>query len=265
MTRNIFDDLEKNRDYTIERLDKVSSAVSLFTVSSEIKFLHFNQAADSLFGYEAGGLMEATSGEPLKILHPENEDNFYGEIIATMRDGKFFNYNCRILCADGSYKWANISAEMVQQSGSTLNFYGVITQIEAPLCTQLRGLHTLIIAGEGSELTHLIEMIETRGGTCDVAGYGMDGLDMFEESDAGYYHCVFIGNRMKDVNGMELVKEIRFSSHSQAQDVPVVLLVDDLDIDPEVFGEMGITAEITKPFEEDKIVSALMPLVKTSR
>lgn len=265
MTRKIFDDLENNRDYTLERLDGISSAISLFTVSSEIKFMHFNKASDLLFGYKQGGLTEAAADEPLKILHPENEDTFYSEIIATMRDGKHFNYNCRIRCADGSYKWANISAEMVKQTGGTLHYYGVITPIEAPAWTQLRGLHTLIIAGEGAELTHLIEMIESRGGTCDVDTYGMDGFDRFEESEEGYYHCIFIGNRMKDVNGMELVKEIRFSSHPQASSVPVILLVDDLDADPEVLSEMGITAEITKPFEEDKIVSALLPLVQRNK
>lgn len=261
MTRKIFDDLENNRDYTIERLDGITSAISLFTVSSEIKFLYFNNAADSMFGYPNGGLMETAEDEPLRIFHPENEDTFYSEIIATMRDGKHFNYNCRIICADGSYKWANISAEMVKQSGGILHYYGVITPIEAPLWTQLKGLHTLIIAGEGTELTHLIEMIESRGGTCDVDFYGMDGFDRFETSEEGYYHCIFIGNRMKDVNGMELVKEIRFSSHPQAASVPVVLLVDGLDADPEVLSEMKISAEITKPFDEDMIVKALIPLV----
>lgn len=104
-------------------------------------------------------------------------------------------------------------------------------------------------------------MIESRGGTCDVDFYGMDGFDRFETSEEGYYHCIFIGNRMKDVNGMELVKEIRFSSHPQAASVPVVLLVDGLDADPEVLSEMKISAEITKPFDEDMIVKALIPLV----
>ncbi len=261
MSRNIFEDLEKNRDYTIERLDSITSAVSLFTVSSEIKFLHFNQAADSMFGYAPGGLMEATVSDPLKILHPENEDNFYSEIIATMRDGKYFNYDCRIRCADGSYKWANISAEMVRQTGGTLYYHGVISQIETPSNIQLRGLHTLMIASDGAELSKLISMIENKGGTCDVDNYGMDGLDRFEDSEDGFYHCIFIGSRMKDVNGMELVKEIRFSRHPQAAGIPVILLVEGLDTDPEIFREMGITAALTKPFEEDSIISILMPLI----
>ena len=261
MTRNIFNDIEANRDYTIERLDGIASAISLFTVSSELKFIHFNKAADVLFGYESGGLIKATADAPLKILHPENEDNFYSEIIATMRDGRLFNYNCRILCADGTYKWANISAEMVQQTGSTLNFYGVITPIDAPAWTQLKGLHTLIIAGEGAELTKLVETIESRGGTCDTCSYGMDGFDRFESSEEGYYHCLFIGNQMKDVNGMELVKEIRFSSHLQATSIPAVLLVDELDADDEVLRELGIAATLTKPFDEAHIVNTLLPLV----
>ena len=261
MTRTIFDDFENNRDYTIERLDKISSAISLFTVSSEISFQHFNLAADKMFGYESGGLLAATADDPLKILHPENEDQFYGEIIATMRDGRFFNYNCRILCSDGSYKWTNISAELVRQSGGTLYYHGVLTPIDAPSNIQLKGLHTLLIADGGPELDKLINIIESKGGTCNVINYGMDGFDKFEASEPGYYHCIFIGSRMKDVNGMELVKEIRFSSHAQAADIPVVLLVDGLDADPEMLHEMGINATLTKPFEDAHITDILLPLV----
>lgn len=261
MTRTIFDDLENNRDYTIERLDGISSAISLFTVSSKIKFIHFNKAADRMFGYEPGGLMAATADEPLKILHPENEDQFYSEIIATMRDGKFFNYNCRILCSDGKYKWANIAAEMVRQTGGTLHYHGVLTPIPEPDNILLQGLHLLLIADDGPELDKLISVAESRGGTCDVDNYGMEGFDRFEDSSPGYYHCIFIGNRMKDVNGLELLKEIRFSGHPQAASVPVILLVDDLEADSETLQEMGVTATLTKPFEEGYIIEILTTMV----
>lgn len=258
MTRNIFDDLEKNRDYTIERLDKISSAISLFTVSSEIKFLHFNMAADALFGYDAGGLSAATAQEPLKILHPDNEDQFYGEIIATMRDGRYFNYNCRILCGDGTYKWAKISAELVRQSGGTLYYYGVITPISAPDNILLRGLHVLIAAGDESDRSHLSELIESKGGTCDTFEYGLDGLDRFETSEPDFYQCIFIGNRMKDVNGLELLKEIRHCGHIQAGTVPAVMLADAFDEDEIASAkEMGAAGAVTKPFDPEKIAERL--------
>ena len=264
MTRNIFDDLEKNRDYTIERLDGIQSAISLFSVSSEIRFLHFNQAADKMFGYEPGGLIKETADGPLKIFHPDNEDNFYGEIISTMRDGKFFNYNCRILCSDGTYKWANVSAELVRQSEGTLYFYGVLTLIAAPANIMLKGLHALMIAGEGSELNRLISEIEDKGGSCDAESYGMDGFDRFEDSNPGYYHCIFVGSRMKDVNGMELIKEIRHGKQAQAATIPLILLSDDLDADPEVLHEMGITAVLKKPFNGDHISQILVSLLPES-
>lgn len=277
MARTIFDDLEKNREYTIERLDKISSAISLFTVSSEIRFLHFNRAADQMLGYDPGGLMKITSSDPLKILHHDHVDQFYSEIISTMRDGRFFNYNCRLMCADGTYKWTNISAELVRQSGGTLYYHGVITEIPEPDNIMLRGLHALIAADEESDRMQLSRLIEEKGGTCDTFEYGMDVLDRFESSEPGFYQCIFAGSRMKDINGLELIKDIRFCRHPQASTIPLFLITDGMcencnenDHYPDFHKEakhLSITSILRKPLDSETISEILVSLVpeKSSR
>ena len=50
MGDNIFYDFENNRPYAEGLLDGISSGVCLFSISDEMKFLYFNQAADDLFG-----------------------------------------------------------------------------------------------------------------------------------------------------------------------------------------------------------------------
>ena len=105
MDKNIFNDFQQNRQYTEELLDGVSSGVSLFMVSDKIQFLHFNQAADEMLGYGKRGLDHATAEDPLGIFHPDDVDQLYSEIIATMRGTHYFNYNCKLLRQDGTYQW----------------------------------------------------------------------------------------------------------------------------------------------------------------
>lgn len=267
MSRTIFDDLEKNKDYTINRLNKIPSAISLFTVSSEIRFVHFNQAADAMLDYEPGGLMKITAEDPLKILHNDHIDQFYSEIISTMRDGRFFNYNCRLLCADGTYRWVNISAELVRQSGGTLYYHGVLTQIPEPDNIMLRGLHTLIAAGEESDRIQLSRLIEEKGGTCDTFEYGIDAFENFESSQPGFYQCVLTGNRMKDINGLELIKDIRFCKHSQASSIPLILITDDMSQDEnhtdimEETKHLNVTSVLIKPPDPEALAKTLTALI----
>lgn len=262
MTRNIFDDFENNRDYTIERLDGIASAISLFTVSSEIKFVYFNRAADAMFGYAPGGLMEATADDPLNILHPENEDQFYSEIIATMRDGKFFNYNCRILCGDNTYKWAKISAELVRQSGGVLYFHGVMSEIPEPANIMLQGLHALIASGSEVDRTALSHMLESKGGTCDVLQSGVDALDKFEASAPDFYQCIFIGGSMTDMNGPELIKDVRICKHPQAEAIPLIFIAEagTADMLNEV-RDIGVSYIVTKPLDPEKIAVSLKSML----
>ncbi len=261
MTNNIFRDFEENRDKTIELLDGITSAVSLFTVSSEIRFLHFNKAADEMFGYTKGGLIDLTAEDYTGLFHPDYVDSLYGEIIATMRDGKIFNYNCQVLCADGSYKWINLSAQLVQQSNGTLYYHGVLTPIEEPADIKLKGLHALIAAGEKNDRNQLTELIEKYGGTCDTFQRGLDALDSFLSSEDRFYNCILIGCRMTDVNGFELAKEIRHGSHPQATSVPLLLMTDDTDAETlQEIGDIGITAYLRKPINPAKITKWLRAL-----
>lgn len=271
MAKTIFDDFEKNREYTIERLNKIPSAISLFSVSSEIRFLHFNKSADKVLSYEPGGLMKITASDPLKILHHDHIDQFYSEIISTMRDGRFFNYNCRLLCADGTYKWINISAELVRQSGGTLYYHGVLTEIPEPDNILLRGLHALIASEDDSDRIQLSHLIEEKGGTCDTFEYGTDVLDRFETSEPGFYQCILVGNRMKDINGLELIKDIRFCRHPQASTIPLILLIDDIskgsneeDTHSDILEEaksFSITSVLSKPLNLEALPKALAALI----
>lgn len=262
MKNNIFYDFENNRKYTTERLDGISSGVSLFMLSDELKFLHFNRAAEQMFGYEKGGLFSLTEKDSLSIFHPDYVDRLYGEIIAAMRDDRLFSYDCQILCADGSYRWTNLSAQLIQQKeGGRLYFYCVLSPIEAPRHSQLEGYHFLVAAGQQTDRQMLMDLIEARGGSCDTAGSGLEALDLFIASDEGSYRAVFIGSRLTGMNGFEIAKEIRQSQHPDGLQIPVILLIsaDDHQTIPAAEG-LGIDLFLEKPLTTEAIASILQKL-----
>lgn len=263
MTNNIFNDFEENRDHTIELLDGISSAVSLFTVSSEIKFIHFNKAAEDLLGYGSGQLLHLVKEDPMKIFHPDHVDNILDKIIAAMIQGHMFNYDCQLLCADGSYKWANIAARLVQHRNSTLYYQSVLTPIKEPENIMLQGFHGLIAMGDKDESSLLTQLIEHYGGTCEAGSRGLEALEKFEASDDCYYQCIFIGCRMKDINGLELAKDIRHCGHPQAASIPILLMADETDSENvQEAGDIGVTAYLRKPLSPKKIKTWLKSLNK---
>lgn len=260
----IFDEFEKNRQYTEDRLDRVSSGVSLFMLSDEIRFLYFNRAADELFGYEKGELLALTEKEPLRLFHEDYVHQLYGEIISTMRDNRLFNYNCRILCRDGSYKWTNLSAELVCQKEGRLYFYGVLSPISAPPDTLIKGSHFLIAAGEEVDRRILSDQIEAMGGTCEVADNGPDALDLFSSSAAGRFDGFFIGCKMQGLNGFELAKEIRYSGFADGASIPLVLLLSDEDRqNAEDVSDLRINALLHKPIRQSDLAALLVHLARS--
>ncbi|MCQ4635514.1 PAS domain-containing protein [Anaerovorax odorimutans] len=267
MDTNIFHDFENNMEHTAELLDGIASSVSLFMLSDELKFLHFNRAADEMFGYEKGGLYALTQKDPVSIFHPSYVDGLYSEIIATMRNGKLFHFDCRILCRDGSYKWTNLSAELVQQKeGGRLYFYCVLSPIEAPRHSLLEGRHFLVAAGDDWDRHTITDLIEGMGGTCHTAGSGLEALDLFIASQEDPYHSVFIGSRLTGMNGFELSKEIRHSDHPDGSKVPLILLISEDDHETMVHAaeEIGINLFLQKPLEKKAIRTLLTQLSQSS-
>lgn len=182
MGDNIFYDFENNRPYAEGLLDGISSGVCLFSISDEMKFLYFNQAADELFGYEKGGLLALTDEDSLRIFHPDFEDQLYSVMIASLREERLFHYDCRILCADGTYKWTNLSAQLQQKEGGRLYFYCVLSPTSAPVDILLKDCHFLIVSGSDTDCSILMDQIERMGGTYDRSASPLDALDLFYEA-----------------------------------------------------------------------------------
>lgn len=263
MDKNIFNDFEENRQYAEELLDSVDSGISLFVVSDKIKFLYFNQAADEMLGYDQRELNKITAEDSLSIFYPDDVDQLYSEIIATMRGSHYFNYNCRLLCQDGTYHWFNLAADLMQKKEGALYFYCVISLTETPVATRLKGLHFLIVADVELDRHLLTAQIEGMGGTCDIAASGLEGLDLFTFADEGAYHAAFISSRLTGMNGFELAKDIRHSDIPAGKTIPLILLLSEDDRETTQTAEdIGINRFLTTPLGQKEVSSLLKELSK---
>lgn len=265
MDKNILYDFENNSSYTKELLDGIPSGVCLFLVSDEIRFLHFNRAADEMFGYEKGGLMALTQQDSMTVFHPDHVDRLYGEIIATMREGRFFHYACRILCKDGSYRWTDLSAQLIEQtSGGRLYFYCVLSPTEPPLDSLLKNCHFLLASRQKSDFRLFCDTIEPMGGTCEAAKNGLDAFDRFVFSSEGEYCAVIISPDLMGMNGFELAKEIRSSRCPDGLTIPLIFLQSSEDEEALSQNiEFDITAVMQRPLNREALSALLLQFSKT--
>lgn len=282
MSETIFCDFERDRQYAEELLDGIASGICLFVVSDEIKFLYFNRTADEMFGYEKGGLLALTDEDSLGLFHPDFEDRLYSEMVATLREERLFNYDCRILCKDGTYKWTNLSAQLQQTEGGCLSFYCVLSPTQAPSDMRLKGCHFLITSRPGPDCAILTDLIGEMGGTYDLTASAPDALELFSEADS--YHSIFItreparywgdslcrsSSQISAMNGFELAKDIRFCSTPAGKGVPIILLASAEDTEQEdileAAEELDIQVFFRNPLDEKDLASFLSGLSETSR
>lgn len=281
MGDNIFLDFEHDRQYAEDLLDGITSGVCLFTISDEIKFLYFNRTADELFGYEKGGLLALTQQDSLALFHPDFEDRLYSEMIATLREERLFNYDCRILCKDGTYKWTNLSAQLQQKEGGCLSFYCVLSPTRAPLDMLLKDCHFLIASRPGPDCAVLTDLVEQMGGTFDLASSAPDALDLFSSQDG--YHSIFItgspvtyssdtvcrvDSQASVMNGFELAKDLRYCSTPAGAEIPIILLASQEEVEEDeddildIAESLNVCIFLRNPLDEKALASFLSTLSK---
>jgi CheY-like chemotaxis protein len=99
------------------------------------------------------------------------------------------------------------------------------------------------------------DALEDGGHEVDDAANGTDGIAMFE---AGKYDCVLLDVLMPDIDGLEVLKEIR----KVDQDVPVLLMTGD---DPgwarRSYEQYGATAFLSKALGADKLIDKVEEVI----
>lgn len=118
----------------------------------------------------------------------------------------------------------------------------------------LEGKHFL--AAEDNDLNGeiLLELLDMKGASCELAEDGRKALELFEASEEGKYDAILMDVQMPVMNGYEATRAIRGSAHPQARTIPIIAMTANAftdDIRDAL--DAGMDAHMAKPLDIEQL------------
>ncbi len=132
------------------------------------------------------------------------------------------------------------------------------------------GSDTIDIAGRRVLLAEDIELnaeimmdvLEMEDVEAEHAENGRIALEMFRDSDIGYYDAILMDIRMPEMDGLEATEAIRALDRPDAKTIPIMALTANaFDEDVQRSLQAGMNAHLTKPVEPDHLYQTLSELI----
>ncbi|SDX66191.1 Signal transduction histidine kinase [Ruminococcaceae bacterium YAD3003] len=106
------------------------------------------------------------------------------------------------------------------------------------------------------------QIIMVRGAEIDHAENGKKALDMFKDSEEGYYDAILMDVRMPEMDGLEATLAIRALDRSDAKKIPIIAMTANaFDEDVQRSLQVGMNAHLSKPVEPDHLYQTLEELI----
>lgn len=106
------------------------------------------------------------------------------------------------------------------------------------------------------------EQLDFRGAKVDHAENGRIVVDMFKESEPGYYDAILMDVRMPETDGLEATRLIRALPRPDAKTVPIVAMTANaFDEDVQRSLQAGMNAHLSKPVEAEHLYKTLEELI----
>ncbi len=156
--------------------------------------------------------------------------------------------------------------------GST--FYFTVKLLEANLSNQqlkhiyeevvdvekvdLSNVRALVVDDVEINRTIFAELLLDTGIQIEEAEDGQEALNMFIESDIGYYNIIFMDMQMPVLDGCSATKELRLIDRSDAKNVAVIAMTANVfkdDIRRTI--ESGMNGHIGKPIDRERIIKTI--------
>ncbi len=109
-------------------------------------------------------------------------------------------------------------------------------------------------------------ILEIEGHCVESAENGKIALEMFKNSDIGYYDAILMDMRMPVMDGLTATKEIRNLCREDAKTIPIIAVSADAyseDMDKSI--NAGVTAYVTKPYNPEKLNQCIFENVIKNR
>lgn len=106
------------------------------------------------------------------------------------------------------------------------------------------------------------QLIMIKEASIDHAENGRIAVEMFKNSDTGYYDAVLMDVRMPEMDGLEASKTIRAMDRPDARTVPIIAMTANaFDEDVQRSLQLGMNAHLSKPVEPNHLYQTLEELI----
>ncbi|GFI22172.1 signal transduction histidine-protein kinase BarA [Lachnospiraceae bacterium] len=127
----------------------------------------------------------------------------------------------------------------------------------------LAGMKILVVEDNELNLEIVTEVLKERGLLVTTAENGQIAVELFQNSPPGTFDIILMDMHMPVMDGVEATKKIRLMAHVDAQTIPILALTaNDFEEDIRQTREAGMNDHLTKPFDMEKIFSALATYVR---
>ena len=124
--------------------------------------------------------------------------------------------------------------------------------------SDLRGKRVLIAEDNDINMEIAVFILEQHGLEVTTAVNGKKAAEIFAASDAGHFDAVLMDIMMPVMNGLEAAKLIRSMDRPDAKTIPIFAMTANAFIDDiHETAEAGMNEHLTKPLDENKIMSVL--------
>ncbi len=126
----------------------------------------------------------------------------------------------------------------------------------------ITGKHILLAEDVIINAEIMKELLKIKGLVIDHAENGRLALEMFEQSENGFYDAVLMDVRMPEMDGLEATKRIRSLDRPDAKIVPIIAMTANaFDEDVQRSLQVGMNAHLSKPVEPDRLYQTLEELI----
>ena len=126
----------------------------------------------------------------------------------------------------------------------------------------LKGRHILMAEDVIINAEIMKQIILMKDAAIDHAENGRIAVDMFENSEEGYYDAILMDVRMPEMDGLEAAAKIRALGRPDAKNIPIVALTANaFDEDVQRSLQVGMNAHLSKPVEPDHLYQTLEELI----
>ena len=108
----------------------------------------------------------------------------------------------------------------------------------------------------------LADLLELEDIESEHAKNGKEAVQMFADSEAGYYDVILMDVRMPEMDGLTATEKIRALKRPDAKTIPIIAMTANVfDEDVERSMQAGMNAHLFKPLEPDKMYETIARLI----